>query len=918
MSIKRIETSRQFLQKYKCLATAHTIRTYTDRLAFAWLKQLFIAVALVVYLLPLQAQINSTPASERIKNIEKRKLAEQRSLLKDLAFRNVGPSIMSGRVSDVEVNEDDPTEFYVAYSTGGLWHTTNNGQSFVPIFDNEDVIGIGDIAVNWKTKTIWLGTGEVNSSRSSYAGMGIYKSNNNGRNWEFMGLPASHHIGKIQLHPLDNNTAWVAVMGHLYSANKERGLYKTIDGGKTWKHALFINENTGVVDIDINSSDPLELYAAAWYRTRSAWNFEESGNSSGIYKSNDGGETWKLLTMGNTGFPSGDIVGRIGIAVYHKNPRIVYAVVDNQQSKPDTAKKDTTTYSLDQLKELNKEQFAQLDDRRLDTLLKRNRLTPKYSAISVKEMVASGGFKPSVFYDYLYTSTGFEGTPVGCEVYRSDDAGLTWKKANQNAIPIYNTYGYYFGKIYVSPYNENKVYILGFTAQLSIDGGKSFKTIDKGNVHADHHALWVNPKRDSHLINGNDGGLNITYDDGASWFKANTPPVGQFYAIAVDNAKPYNIYGGLQDNGTWMGNSRATNNDYMNTRTERYVYELLGGGDGMQVQVDLRDNQTIYSGFQFGFYSRQNREKKETRSFKPRHELGELPLRFNWQTPILLSKHNQDVLYYGSNRFSRSLNKGDSIQVISADLSNGRKEGNVPYGTITTIAESPFKFGLLYAGTDDGNVHLSRDGGYSWSNLSRPVSKGKGQSKQSLPAGLWVSRVIASKYHEGRVYVTLNGYRYDHFLPYLYVSDDYGVSWKQLGKELPFEPLNVVREDPVYDSILYVGTDGGLYASIDAGTSFMLWNKGLPRSVPIHDIAIQERDNEIVLGTHGRSLYISSLDSVQLLIKNSEYRRGKQSEANKLVAVAYGDQSKFGREGVDIDCPPVKKGKLKSKLVRID
>ena len=916
MSVKRIGTGFSQSQNYKCSLSWKLYGRNRGQHFGKVAKNALLTLYVFAWTCLLQAQVSPTPASERIKIIEQRKAAAQKSLLKDLSFRNVGPSIMSGRVSDVEVNENDPTEFYVAYSTGGLWHTTNNGQSFTPVFDNEDVIGLGDIAVNWKTRTIWAGTGEVNSSRSSYAGMGVYKSTDNGKTWQWLGLPASHHIGKIQLHPSDNNIAWVAVLGHLYSSNKERGVYKTIDGGKTWKQTLYINENTGIVDLDINPTDPLELYAAAWYRTRSAWNFEENGKSSGIYKSNDGGDTWNRLTTEKAGFLFGDHVGRIGIAVYPKNPRIVYAVVDNQKPRPDTAKKDTSTYTLDQLKELNKERFAQLDDRKLDTLLKRNRLTPAYNPRTLKEKVASDSFKPTVLYDFLYVNTGFEGTPVGCEVYRSDDAGLSWKKTNQGAISIYNTYGYYFGKIYVSPYNENKVYILGFFAQMSTDGGKTFKTIDKGNVHADHHALWINPKRDSHLINGNDGGLNITYDDGASWFKANTPAVGQFYAIAVDNAEPYNIYGGLQDNGTWMGSSKPTSNDYMSTRTDRYVYELIGGGDGMQVQVDRRDNQTIYSGFQFGFYTRRHRERKESKPIRPRHELGELPLRFNWQTPILLSKHNQDVLYFGSNRFARSLNKGDSIPVISSDLSDGRKEGNVPYGTITTIAESPIKFGLLYAGTDDGNVHISRDGGYTWLNVSKTMTKN--QSKQTLPAGLWVSRVIASQYREGRVYITLNGYRSDHFLPYLYVSDDYGTSWKQLGRDLPFEPLNVVREDPKDDSILYVGSDGGLYASIDAGNSFMQWNKGLPKSIPIHDIAIQERDNEIILGTHGRSLYVSSLDSVQLLMKNSEYRKKKVSEATRSVAIMNGDLTTSIKEGIDIDCPPVRKEKAKYKLVKIN
>ena len=917
MRIQRREMSPLKLQNDNRLNdNCQLLTKWSSALFPVRLGRLFLLVMIFLNIPTLQGQVIPTPAGERLKMKEQRKLLEQKSMLKDIAFRSIGPSVMSGRVTDIEVNENDPTEFYVAYATGGLWHTTTNGLSFTPVFDNEDVIVIGDIAVNWKTKTIWVATGEVNSSRSSYAGIGLYKSNDNGQHWQYLGLPASYHIGKILLHPFNDNTAWVAVLGHLYSSNKERGVYKTIDGGKTWNQTLFINENTGVVDLDINPSDPLEMYAAAWYRTRSAWNFEESGKTSGLFKSNDGGESWKLISSAKSGFPQGEQVGRIGIAVYPQNPKIVYAVVDNQQPRPDTAKKDTSTYTLNQLKELNKEQFAQLDNRKLDTLLKRNRLTPKYNAVSLKQMVTANTFNPTVLYDFLYVNTGFEGTPVGCEVYSSDDAGITWKKTNQKEINIYNTYGYYFGKIYVSPYNEKKIYILGFFAQLSTDGGKTFKTIDKGNVHADHHALWVNPKRDSHIINGNDGGLNISYDDGASWFKANTPAVGQFYGITVDNAQPYNIYGGLQDNGTWMGNSKPTNNDYMSTRTDRYTYELLGGGDGMQVQVDHRDNQTIYSGFQFGFYSRQNKEKKETRAIRPRHQLGEMPLRFNWQTPILLSRHNQDILYYGSNRFSRSLNKGDSMQVLSTDLSNGRKEGNVPYGTITSIAESPLKFGLLYVGTDDGNIHLSRDGGYSWINISKTSSKNP--SKPGLPGGLWVSRVIASRYEEGRVYVTLNGYRNDHFLPYLYVSEDYGTSWKQLGKDLPFEPLNVVREDPKSDSILYVGSDGGLYTSVDAGSSFMLWNKGLPKSIPVHDIAIQERENEIILGTHGRSLYVGNLDSVQLLLRNTDYRLKKETEAKRIVAVLNGDKNKLTKEGVDIDCPPVRKGRLKNKWVKIN
>lgn len=863
---------------------------------------------LMVFCLSLftKAQIKPTPAADRLKKVQQRKLLENKSLLKDIAFRNIGPTIMSGRVVDLDVNEDDPTEFYVAYASGGLWHTTNNGQSFTSVFDSEDVLTIGDIAVNWKTRTIWVGTGEVNSSRSSYAGMGIYKSSNNGKSWEYHGLPESQHIGKIQLHPTDNNTAWVAVLGHLYSANKERGVYKTSDGGKTWKQTLYVDENTGAVDLDINPSNPNELYAAMWYRTRSAWSFKESGKTSGIYKSTDGGDNWELLSKEGAGFPTGDGNGRIGIAVFPKNPQIVYAIIDNNARKPDTSsRRNDTAYVLANFKDISKEAFAQLDDKKLDQFMRRNRMPAKYTAAVVKEMVKNDKVKPTAIYDYLNVNDGFVNAGIyGCQVYRSDDAGKTWKKTHEKDINIYFTYGYYFGKIYVSPYNENKVIIFGVPLQLSTDGGKTFKNIDKGNVHADHHAIWINPKRDSHIIDGNDGGANITYDDGATWFKCNTPPVAQYYAVTTDNAKPYNVYGGLQDNNVWYGPSNHKE-DIGWIDNGEYAYKSLVGGDGMQVQVDTRDNTTTYAGSQFGNYFRLNRlTRGDRKPIRPSHELGEFPLRFNWETPILLSRHNQDILYFGTNRFHRSLNKGDSMETLSNDLTNGRKEGNVPFGTLTSIAESPKKFGLLYAGSDDGNVHISRDGGYTWKKIS-----------SKLPQGLWVSHIEASKHKEGRVYVSLNGYRNDHFLPYLFVSEDYGENWKAIGKDLPFEPLNVVKEDPKLDSILYVGSDGGLYVSVDAGNGFMAWNNGLPRSVPLHDIAIQERENEIILGTHGRSLYVAKLDKVQDLLKDREYRSKKQAEADKLVAVASGEQFNdlFKREGIEVECPPVNEGKKKKK-----
>ena len=810
----------------------------------------------------VQAQIKATSAQERLKTIDQRKQLLSRSTLNETAFRNIGPSIMSGRVVDIEVNPQDPTEFYVAYASGGLWHTQNNGQSFLPIFDSVDVLTIGDIAVNWQNRHIWVGTGEVNSSRSTYAGLGVYRSSNNGKTWEYLGLPESHHIGKIQLSAKDPNTAWVAVLGHLYSESKERGVYKTTDAGKTWNQTLAIDANTGAIDVDIDPSNEQNLYAAMWYRTRTASNFEESGKTSGIFKSTDGGDHWTLVSTPTSGFPSGDGVGRIGLAVYPKNPSIVYAIVDNNFHQPDTAMQkaaDTSRYVLRDFKALTVDQFLALDNKKLNAFLKspRNGIPAKYNAENLKQDIKSGKLAPNCIWDYLYdANTALFETPIyGAQVYRSDNAGVSWVKTHAKPIDLYSTYGYYFGKVFVSPSNPDKIAITGVGVLLSTDGGKTFTSIGKENVHADHHFVWMNGTRDSHMIIGNDGGCNITYDNGAHWFKANTPAVGQFYNIAIDMAKPYNVYGGLQDNGTWFGSS-TTKENYDWYDSGHNPYTMIGGGDGMQVQVDWRDNKTVYSGSQFGFYSRQNLATKERKNVRPIRDLGEPAVRYNWQSPILLSRHNQDVFYFGSNKFHRSMSKGDSLVTLSTDLTTNPTQGDVPFGTTTTISESPIRFGLIYVGTDDGNVQVSKDGGNSFTLIS-----------QKLPKGLYVSRVIASKYDVARVYVTLNGYRNDHFNAYVYQSDDYGTTWKQIMKDLPSEPVNVIKEDAVSEQVLYVGTDGGLYVSLDGGVSSMAWTKGLPASVPVHDLEIHPRDHEIILGTHGRSLYVGKLDALRKQLK---------------------------------------------------
>ena len=798
------------------------------------------------------AQVKATTGADILAGIQQRKNLNESSILKNIKYRNIGPSNMSGRVVDLEVNPTNPNEFYVAYASGGLWYTNNNGQSLEPIFEKEAVYSIGDIAVNWKNKTIWVGTGESNSSRSSYAGNGIYKSSDNGKTWQYLGLPESQHIGKIILHPDNPDIAWIAAIGHLYSPNKERGVFKTTDGGKSWKHSLHIDDNTGVIEMDINPKQPDELYACAWYRTRRAWNFEEGGKSSGIYKSIDGGNTWKLITTAASGFPTGDKIGRIGVAVYAANPAIVYATIDNQDNRPDTAKKKVdTSYVLKDFKDISKEKFMLLDDNKLDSFLVDNNFLGKYNADAVKKLVKQDSIKPTAIFDYMFNANTalFETPIIGCEVYRSDDAGISWKKVNDKGLELYNTYGYYFGKISVAADDENKLVIVGFDLELSTDGGKTFKAKDKVSTHADWHACWINPKNNNHWIAGNDGGMNVTYDNGDHWFKANTPAVGQFYNITTDDAKPYNVYGGLQDNGVWYGSSTTKDSEQWNYENP-YPWKRMGGGDGMQVQVDTRDNKTLYSGSQFGFYSRRSTDGGRGLSIHPMHNLGTEPLRYNWQTPILLSKHNQDILYYASNRFHRSLNKAENMETLTGDLTNGKKEGDIPFGTATTISESPLKFGLIYVGTDDGNIQVSKDGGYTFTLVSK-----------KLPQGLYVSRVKASQYKLSRVYATLNGYRNDHFSAYVYVSEDFGDTWTAIGKNLPTGPVNVIIEDVKHEDILYVGTDNGLYTSFNKGVTFMNMSHNLP-NVPIHDLVIQTRENELVVGTHGRSIFITKLNDV--------------------------------------------------------
>ena len=797
----------------------------------------------------------STLSSERLEGYLKRISLEENSIVKNIQFRNIGPTVMSGRVVDFAVNPDDPSHFYVAYASGGLWETKNNGNSFNPIFDNQMVMTIGDIEVDWEKDIIYVGTGEKNSSRSSYSGNGIYKSSNGGKNWEYLGLDDSHHIGRIVLHPDNSDIIWVASLGHLYSENSDRGIYKSIDAGKTWNKTLFVNNRTGAIDIVIDPSNPDILYSAMWEKDRKAWDFDGSGIGSGIYKSVDGGSSWLEVSGGTSGFPDTRGTGRIGLDISISNPNIIYAILDNQDRKPKDEDVSNEGLTKDSFREISEEDFLKISDKELGAFLKQNRFPRDYDAIKVKELVRNGMISPYALVEYLEDSNSmlFDTPVIGAEVYSSKDSGVTWKKVNEDELNIlYFSYGYYFGEIRVDPQDPAKLYVLGVPLLKSIDFGKTWESIDFDNMHGDHQALWVNPNRSGHLIAGNDGGLNISYDDGENWLKYNSTSVGQFYDINVDMKTPYNVYGGFQDNGVWMGPSNYVASLRWHS-SGSYPWKSIYGGDGMQTEVDLRDNETVYTGSQFGNYSRVNTRTGERKRITPSHKLGERPYRWNWETPIYLSRHNQDILYMGSNKFHRSLDQGNNFETLSGDLTNGGIKGNVSYGTLTTIIESSIRYGLIYVGSDDGLIHVSKDGGFSWKNISG-----------SLPEKMWVSGIYPSNFHQNRVYVSLNGYRWDNFDAMIYVSDDYGTNWSKIGHNLPKEPVNVIIEDLENEKLVYVGTDHGVYVSLDYGNKFFAFGLGLSNS-PVHDLVIHPREKDLVVGTHGRSIYVAGIKYLQML-----------------------------------------------------
>jgi len=716
---------------------------------------------------------------------------------------------MGGRVADFAVLESNPDTIFAGLGTGGVWKTANNGVTWTPVFDREAVASVGAVAVSQSDPNIvWVGTGEANNRNSSSWGNGVYKSTDGGKTWSNVGLQDSHDIGRIAIHPADTNTVYVAALGHLWGANPERGLYKTTDGGKTWTAVLQIDADTGpagsgtgVVDVAIDPGDPNIVYAAAYQRRRTPWNFTSGGPGSGLYKSSDAGKTWQKLTQG---LPAGPL-GRIGIDIYRKNPNVVYVIIESD-------------------------------------LGGRTR--------SIEERSREGG------------------------LFRSEDKGESWKRLSE-----VNPRPFYYSKVRVDPQNEANIYVLGARFYITEDGGKTFRNDGGTGIHGDFHAMWINPANSNHLLLGSDGGIYLSYDRAKSWDFVNHLAVGEFYNVNVDRRRPYFICGGLQDNGSWCGPSASRNLDGI-TNANWY---RIGGGDGFHVASDPDDPDIVYAESQGGNLFRLNRRTGERKNLKPIPKEGQAGYRFNWNSPFVISHHDSKTLYFGGNRLFKLTERGDRWDPISPDLSTQDPQkmtaagsGAETHCTIVSLSESPLKPGpaggggaIIWAGTDDGNIQLTQDGGATWTNVAAnitPTSRGAAGPAlggASLPKNLYISRIEASHFEEGTAYVALDGHRSDVFSPFVFMTLNFGKTWKNISSNLPTNaPVKVIREDPRNRQLLFASTEFGLYVSFDRGGKWLPLKNDLP-TVAVDDIVIHPRDRDVVIGTHGRSIYV--LDDITAL-----------------------------------------------------
>jgi photosystem II stability/assembly factor-like uncharacterized protein len=728
--------------------------------------------------------------------------------LKKFTYRNLGPFRSGAWISDFAVPEYPEKAhlytFYVATRNGGLWKTTNNGTTFKPIFDDQDIISIGDVALApSRPDVVWVGTGEAANARSSYWGDGVYKSTDAGKTWQNMGLKDSHHIGRIAIHPENHDIVYVAAMGHLFSKNEMRGVFKTEDGGKSWRKVLYINDKVGVIDVAINRDNPDILYAATYEKQRLPWHFEAGGAGSAIYKTTDAGKTWAKLC---SGLPSGKI-GRIGIDIFLKNPDIVYAVVENTNMRKPTEKE------------------AEHDRRR--------------------------GLKP-------------QERLIGGEVYRTEDAGKTWTKMNSIKDNVGGKAAYSFCQIRVDPNNDQNVYVTSICVANSQDGGRTWHDVDWppqkmfALSFGDVRTLWIDPQNSDRMLMGSDGGVHVTYDRGKTCDYYDNIPIAQYYAIGVDMEDPYNIYGGLQCHESWKGPSNSWSGSIT---LEDYV--TVGSGDGMYNQVDPKNSRWLYNTSQFGGHHRVDQKLGIRTNIVPQREEGKAPYRFNWCPPLHISPHNSEVIYTGTQFLLRSMHRGDNWEEISPDLTTDDAvkiagQGHIQYCTVTTISESPVAPGIIWVGTDDGKVWLTRDGGADWIDMTQKIAGAGG------PENYWVSRVFASSHDTGTAYVTKSGYRRDDFRPFVFKTTDFGKNWASITAGLPVKPVNVIIEDRKNPELLFLGNDKGVFVSLDTGNNWGYMRSNMPTAA-VHDLLVHPRENDLVVGSYGRGLFITDITPLQEL-----------------------------------------------------
>jgi photosystem II stability/assembly factor-like uncharacterized protein len=686
---------------------------------------------------------------------------------------------MGGRVTTLAVVEGRPATLYIGAASGGLWKTVNNGTTWAPVFEHAGSAAVGAVATAPSDPdVVWVGTGEGNPRNSVSWGDGVWRSRDGGKTWQHRGLGRTHHIGRIVVHPKDPDVVWVAALGHLWGPSKERGVFKTRDGGKTWEHALAPDEDTGCVDLAADPADPDTLYAAAYRVRRGPFSGGDPavqfGPAAGLYRSRDAGKTWVRLSRGLPTRP----LGRCGLAVSRRDPRLLYAVVQSDRTNI--------------------------------------RLTPG-QAPGNSDKTDTGG------------------------VFCSRDRGDTWVKVN-DLCPR----PFYYGQVRIDPRDDQTVWVLGIFLHVSHDGGRTFKNDGAPGVHADHHDLWIDPADPGHLVLGNDGGVYFSWDRGANWEHVRNLPLGQFYACGVDMRRPYRVYGGLQDNGTWAGPSRTRSLDGITAAD----WSRVLGGDGFHCQPDPSDPDTVYAEGQYGGLRRLDVRTGLETDVRPSPPTPLSPAyRFNWSAPVLLSPHNARTVYFGGNRVFRSVDRGDNWEVISPDLTLGKPGASADIGhTLTALAESPVRPGVLWAGSDDGRVCVSRNGGVEWVDVSARVP--------GVPAGWQVSRIECSPFAAGTAWLALDRHRQDDRAPYLFQSDDFGAHWRPLAGSLPREgPVYVVRASSRNRDLLFVGTETGLFVSPDGGAGWQPLSAGLP-TVPIHDLVLHPRDRELVIATHGRGLYV--------------------------------------------------------------